>query len=222
MQERNQCLKVIKSMLKHPASELFSDPVDPDQDGVPDYFEIIKNPSDLGTILRRLENNEYLSVDEWKNDVCLIWKNAESYNGVDSPITCLAKSLESVFNKLCIKNRIFNSNEWISHVSYLYDCINGLIQKSPPIVSVHFRGKDLSNPMSPSEMKTLSEAASSLNSRNEVLQMAQLLSLYGVNIDTKKEEVTVDLSSLPIGALRALSRYTKDKAKLHNQKSQKN
>lgn len=36
---------------------VFNSPVDPDALGLPDYFEIIKHPMDLGTIRKGLESS---------------------------------------------------------------------------------------------------------------------------------------------------------------------
>ena len=38
------------------------DPVDPIALGVPNYFEVIKRPMDLGTIKTKLHNNTYAKV----------------------------------------------------------------------------------------------------------------------------------------------------------------
>lgn len=36
----------------------FRKPVDPAEENVPDYFDVIKNPMDLGTIIQNLKNGE--------------------------------------------------------------------------------------------------------------------------------------------------------------------
>lgn len=45
-----KALVIIAYMLKDPRSYPFREPVDPILLGIPDYFDIIKSPMDLGTI----------------------------------------------------------------------------------------------------------------------------------------------------------------------------
>lgn len=47
---------------------------------VPDYYNIIKNPMDLGTLMKKLKNLEYKSKKEFADDVALIWQNCLTYN----------------------------------------------------------------------------------------------------------------------------------------------
>jgi hypothetical protein len=66
---------------------VFNKPVDPLADGCPDYFEIIKNPMDFGTIKERLDSNFYLFANQFKADVELVFYNCFLYNPDDLPIT---------------------------------------------------------------------------------------------------------------------------------------
>ena len=43
----------------HPKSEPFLNPVDPKKQGIPNYFDIIKEPMDLSTVHKNLKNNKY-------------------------------------------------------------------------------------------------------------------------------------------------------------------
>eukprot|EP00644_Phytophthora_capsici_P018256 jgi/Phyca11/127367/e_gw1.68.213.1 len=58
----------------------FNNPVDPVQWNIPDYFDIIKCPMDLGTIKKRLENEHYNSVEAFAGDVRLVFENCIAYN----------------------------------------------------------------------------------------------------------------------------------------------
>jgi hypothetical protein len=50
---------VVKGMWKHQHGWPFHLPVDTVKLRLPDYFDIIKKPMDLGTIKKRLDNNYY-------------------------------------------------------------------------------------------------------------------------------------------------------------------
>ncbi|BFZ56336.1 Transcriptional activator spt7 [Savitreella phatthalungensis] len=47
---------------------------------VPDYYNIIKHPMDLGTLMKKLKNLEFKSKKEFADDVMLIWQNCLTYN----------------------------------------------------------------------------------------------------------------------------------------------
>ena len=51
--------RLINTIWRSNASKIFHKPVDPDRLGIPDYFEIVKDPIDLGTIKQRLSYNYY-------------------------------------------------------------------------------------------------------------------------------------------------------------------
>lgn len=42
--------RLINTLWRQNAAKIFHKPVDPDRLGIPDYFEIVKDPIDLGTI----------------------------------------------------------------------------------------------------------------------------------------------------------------------------
>jgi hypothetical protein len=46
----------------------------------PDYFDIIKQPMDLGTMSKKVQRGEYLSKTAFANDLSLIWTNCRTYN----------------------------------------------------------------------------------------------------------------------------------------------
>ncbi|KAJ3098630.1 Transcriptional activator spt7 [Phlyctochytrium planicorne] len=47
---------------------------------VPDYYDIIKEPMDLGTMTKKLAGLAYLSKEEFSKDLYLIWSNCLIYN----------------------------------------------------------------------------------------------------------------------------------------------
>jgi hypothetical protein len=83
--------------------------VDPDRDDVPHYFEKIKRPMDLTTVQTNLEHSNYQSLDAWKTDIALIWKNAKDYNGPESLISLMALELATFFQKEC---ELIPKTEW--------------------------------------------------------------------------------------------------------------
>ncbi|XP_047943407.1 transcription factor GTE11-like isoform X2 [Salvia hispanica] len=92
-----ECTKILKALMSHSLARAFNEPVDPVKLKIPDYFEIIKNPMDLGTIKRKLEKNMYSGAKEFAADVLLTFENAMSYNPPSHQVHCWAEILDGYF-----------------------------------------------------------------------------------------------------------------------------
>ncbi|XP_075042575.1 bromodomain-containing protein 2 isoform X2 [Mixophyes fleayi] len=88
---------VMKSLWKHQFSWPFRGPVDAVKLGLPDYHKIIKQPMDMGTIKKRLENNYYWSALECMQDFNTMFTNCYIYNKPTDDIVLMAQSLEKMF-----------------------------------------------------------------------------------------------------------------------------
>ncbi|XP_062937918.1 bromodomain-containing protein 3 isoform X2 [Cynocephalus volans] len=71
---------VVKTLWKHQFAWPFYQPVDAIRLNLPDYHKIIKNPMDMGTIKKRLENNYYWSASECMQDFNTMFTNCYIYN----------------------------------------------------------------------------------------------------------------------------------------------
>jgi hypothetical protein len=101
--EKKWCAQTIKSLKKHKRAIAFLDPVDPIQFNIPDYFDIIKSPMDLGTVEKKLAAEAYPTVEAFKADIQLVFNNCYLYNNAGDPVTQDAKKLEEHYMKLCKK-----------------------------------------------------------------------------------------------------------------------
>ncbi|GBC04875.1 hypothetical protein RclHR1_05910008 [Rhizophagus clarus] len=61
--------------------------------------KVIKHPMDLFIINSKLKNDEYTKLEEFEEDIRLMFRNCYTYNDVRSEVYCLSETLESVFNK---------------------------------------------------------------------------------------------------------------------------
>ncbi|KAL3619816.1 hypothetical protein CASFOL_034728 [Castilleja foliolosa] len=81
---------------------VYSEPVDPNE--LPDYFEIIDQPMDFGTVRKKLDNGVYKSLEELEVDVLLICSNAMQYNSADTVYYRQARTIQELakrdFNNL--------------------------------------------------------------------------------------------------------------------------
>uniref|UniRef100_A0A803MV95 Bromo domain-containing protein n=1 Tax=Chenopodium quinoa TaxID=63459 RepID=A0A803MV95_CHEQI len=94
------CQAVLEKLMDNPLSVLFSVPVDPVIWNIDDYFDIITNPMDLGTIKQKLLQHRYERSEEFEADVKLTFSNAMLYNPPDHYIHQRASSLIRVFDRL--------------------------------------------------------------------------------------------------------------------------
>ncbi|XWS15901.1 hypothetical protein CRYUN_Cryun34aG0042300 [Craigia yunnanensis] len=91
------CSALLKALMKHPAGWVFNQPVDPKALNIPDYFTIIKNPMDLGTIKSKLVKNTYLGSHEFVADIKLTFSNAMLYNPPSNNVHKMAEEMNEFF-----------------------------------------------------------------------------------------------------------------------------
>ncbi|GMH62490.1 hypothetical protein TL16_g03485, partial [Triparma laevis f. inornata] len=76
---------------------VFNAPVDPVELGLPDYFEVIKKPMDLGTVKKNVENAGYHDIESFKEDCHLAFDNALNYNAKASSVYNMAAEIKKHF-----------------------------------------------------------------------------------------------------------------------------
>ncbi|XP_076183936.1 homeotic protein female sterile isoform X3 [Ptiloglossa arizonensis] len=88
---------VFKPVWKHQFAWPFQQPVDAKKLNLPDYHKIIKQPMDLGTIKKRLENTYYWSGKECIQDFNTMFTNCYVYNKPGEDVVVMAQALEKLF-----------------------------------------------------------------------------------------------------------------------------
>ncbi|TMS15573.1 CREB-binding protein [Larimichthys crocea] len=95
---RQALMPTLEALYKQdPESLPFRQPVDPMLLGIPDYFEIVKNPIDLSTIKRKLDTGQYQEPWQYVEDVWLMFNNAWLYNRKTSRVYKYCTKLAEVF-----------------------------------------------------------------------------------------------------------------------------
>ncbi|AOA61789.1 Protein involved in transcription initiation at TATA-containing promoters [Komagataella phaffii CBS 7435] len=95
----NQVMKELMSKKHQNYSFPFLQPVDPVALDCPTYFDIVKEPMDLGTIQAKLANSEYENADQFEREVRLVFTNCYKFNPEGSPVNVMGHTMENVFNK---------------------------------------------------------------------------------------------------------------------------
>nr|XP_060485075.1 transcription intermediary factor 1-alpha [Panthera onca] len=100
--DKRKCERLLLFLYCHEMSLAFQDPVPLT---VPDYYRIIKNPMDLSTIKKRLQEDYsmYTKPEDFVADFRLIFQNCAEFNEPDSEVANAGIKLESYFEEL-LKN----------------------------------------------------------------------------------------------------------------------
>jgi len=94
---RKACQEMLRLVQEQPNANLFLEPVDWKQLGIPEYTIVIKEPMDLGTIGKFLKQQIYCNKEEFIKDMRLVFSNAQQYNADESEIWTMAKGLSQFF-----------------------------------------------------------------------------------------------------------------------------
>ena len=106
-----KCRKILQELNDADVDKIFASPVDPIALGVPTYFDVIKEPMDLGTIKTMMDNDAIESPEEFSRLVRLTFENAITFNTLpDNLVHTQARNLLALFTKKFGSiDKIFNS-----------------------------------------------------------------------------------------------------------------
>ncbi|CAM6016746.1 unnamed protein product [Sphagnum balticum] len=88
---------VLEKLKKKDTYGVFSEPVDSSL--VPDYYDVIKEPMDFGTMRRKIIKGAYVTLSLFEKDILLICSNAMRYNAPDTVYYKQARSIQNAARK---------------------------------------------------------------------------------------------------------------------------
>ena len=201
--QRKQCINALDTICKMSISTIFAKPVDPKLDDCPDYYQIIKQPMDLSTVRRRLYDNVYKKVDEFKKDVALIWSNANRYNGKDSIAACLANQLERVFAR---EAKFITGNDFLDWSEKCEELRKESRRECP--IKIIKRKELLTNviPQTVTNDAEREKLAKDINKLDDSWKIMKVMKFIEQNepIYVKNGEVDTDISNFNISTLNGL------------------
>ncbi|KAG6421297.1 hypothetical protein SASPL_117847 [Salvia splendens] len=92
-----QCETLLSRLMVQPHAWIFNNPVDVVAHKVPDYYDVIKHPMDLGTVKSKLLSNHYSTPMEFAADVRLTFKNARTFNPPKHDVHIMAEIMSKYF-----------------------------------------------------------------------------------------------------------------------------
>lgn len=92
-----QCETLLKRLMAHQYAWVFNTPVDVVKLNIPDYFQVIKHPMDLGTVKEKLSSGSYVTPSGFASDVRLTFANAMTYNPPGNDVHVMADVMAKFF-----------------------------------------------------------------------------------------------------------------------------
>lgn len=92
-----QCENLLSRLMSHQFGWVFNTPVDVVKLNIPDYFNVIKHPMDLGTVKSKIALGQYSSPLGFAADVRLTFSNAMTYNPPGNDVHFMAETLGKYF-----------------------------------------------------------------------------------------------------------------------------
>ena len=111
--ELEQCIKITNDLYDSIYSFSLRSPPDPSDENTADFLKSTEKPMDLEAILENLKNNVYKTMNEWKDDMNLVFDNAINYYNTKSIQYSNALKMKRKFEKY---EKLFNKSEeelWI-------------------------------------------------------------------------------------------------------------
>ncbi|XP_031271602.1 bromodomain-containing protein DDB_G0270170-like [Pistacia vera] len=98
MPEKRILELILDILQRRDTHEIFAEPVDPEE--VEDYYEIIKEPMDFGTMRAKLHEGLYTSLEQFEHDVFLISGNAMHFNSSTTIYFRQARAIHELSKKV--------------------------------------------------------------------------------------------------------------------------
>ena len=93
------CEAIIQACFDKDVQKWFGQPIHPENDGIPHYRTIIKEPMDFGLILKRCQMRShpphYRSLEQWMGDAARVTDNARRYNTPETEYFVCANKVDA-------------------------------------------------------------------------------------------------------------------------------
>ena len=107
--------RLMTNLGRHKSAFIFAEPVDVDKLSIPDYFDVVKEPMDFGTIKSKLKDHVYNSIAEFQRDMELVFYNCKIYNG-ENQVGIFGREVHDEYKKLQ-EQLCLSFYEWLSYIS---------------------------------------------------------------------------------------------------------
>jgi hypothetical protein len=211
-----RCKAIMRDLIERPLNASFLKPVDPHQDRLDGYFDIVTRPMDLGTIEAKLTTEGYDSCLDWYNDVCLVYENALLYHRPGLGWYEMAQYNLAEFKKMAHGFGCPDAQQWFNLVTDAMRKLKSRIMHGPvpqaidPMIPAIIAKAQTMLPPTP---QLIADVVHRINAQLEddvvKFDVRCLLAELQPELRLDAEKVTVDADSLSDWTLNALSLYLK-------------
>ncbi|XP_036372555.1 bromodomain testis-specific protein isoform X2 [Megalops cyprinoides] len=205
-EQLKHCNGILKEMFtkKHAGYAWpFYKPVDAERLGLHDYHDIIKQPMDLGTIRKKMDDREYKDAQEFASDFRLMFFNCYKYNPPSHEVVAMAKKLQDVFEMRFAKI----PDEPVEAERSTQPCKHREKREKKD-------KRDMVESSSSSESSTESSSESDSSSDTEEEERAQRLANLQEQLKAVREQLQI-LTQTPLLKPKKKEKLQKDKRKKH-------
>jgi hypothetical protein len=204
------CINITSELLNSNLGFFFDQPYSDENSDYEDYIRKVTNPQDLGTILQKLKDKEFKTVNEWKQNVNLVWENNKMFYGDDSLYSDACDHLEKMFKKRLVQFEMRHFNTWVDRMNQLFSKFDDLLGQSPAKLKKTFRNLKPSEDVQKADLEIFQQKSKTLKSVNHRMKLLQILSSFGNPIDHFQSKIVVDLDSISNETANALVQYQKE------------
>jgi bromodomain-containing factor 1 len=213
-EDQKMCEDILNELLKSKYQGIswpFLEPVNLEQ--VPGYIEVVKNPTDLSTIKKRLNDKLYESVEEFHKELKLMVNNCFKFNNDVKKIYDCGIEMERLFETLFSKGKM-NKHEVVYKINELKKKRSG-IDKEISVLEEGLSEGDLKR-VQEKKVYTLAEKVELANkilklNEEQTTEIAHIISREVKDIEiVGKNEIEVDLKTLPDSVLGEIDTYLKN------------
>ena len=180
-----------------------------------EYYDIVNRPISFEQITEKIKNNQYVSIEEWQNDIAQIWKNCEIYNGNESFLTLVTKELAKTFERYS-RDVVVLTTDGFCKESYRLQAKLGKLLSNPPLKGI---------PAFAYQTTPLRQIVKKLPSEKELSNLVMALDLVTEDSDIekarqivsknqpdllKKNITTIDVTQLKIETVKELQIFLTD------------
>lgn len=211
------CKNITETLKKQPLNQYFLFPVDPENDGLADYFDIITEPMDLSTIENKLTTNQYQNEYQWYKDVCLIYENAMKYHPEGSIYYLIAQYCLNSFKKMSfeIESASGTLQSWYDAVSKQTQKLSSILLHHPTNKSIDPQVTEVINKcktMDPVSLSSIDDITKKLNDLMKKQQhrynMVSIIKELEPSINIDADDLRIPISTLSQETLNAVYLYS--------------
>jgi hypothetical protein len=193
---------------------VFTTPVNPVAENLPDYTKKVRHPMDLGTIRDKLSKGKYQTTARWYSDARRVFQNAMDYHQQGSIWWIVARYGLDEFFRLAKGLNVSSEQEWLDGVNTQSMKIVRLLgqlpssQKANPLISELRQRAETTPPLTPDRIVNTVERLNAVVEDETALDdvWAILRDVAGMSCEEGAEQ-TIDADKLNPVALNMLNLY---------------